>query len=59
MQITIEQDKCVGCGRCTEICPDVFKLSTEGKSQIMAQTNFECAKRAGDECPVEAIHVHA
>ena len=50
-------DRCVGCGRCTEICPQTFKLSNEGKSTVISQDDIPCAKRAADECPVEAIHV--
>lgn len=56
MTIKVDQDKCVGCGRCTEVCPDTFKLSTEGKSEVIGE-NKECAMKAADECPVEAIFV--
>lgn len=57
MKIIIDPDKCVGCGRCTEICPENFRLSEEGKSQAIGDTVLDCAKKASDECPVEAIHV--
>jgi ferredoxin len=57
MSIKIDQDKCIGCGRCTEICPDVFRLNEAGKSEVIAARNLPCALQAADQCPVEAIFV--
>lgn len=57
MTIKVDQEKCVGCGRCTEVCSDTFKLNTEGKAEVINQENAECAKGAADQCPVEAIFV--
>ena len=56
--IRVDQDKCIGCGRCTEVCPDIFKLNAEGKSEVITQSGSkECAMSAADQCPVEAIFV--
>ncbi|MDD4332548.1 MAG: ferredoxin [Patescibacteria group bacterium] len=55
--IKVDQKKCVGCGRCTEICPGTFKLNASGKSEVVEQKNTDCAMKAADNCPVEAIHV--
>lgn len=59
MSITILQDKCVSCGRCAEICPEIFKLNQAGKIEILSQEkkDLKCALKASDECPVEAIVV--
>lgn len=57
MKIIIDSKKCIGCGRCTEVCPANFKLSTEGKSQIIQNPISNCTKKASDECPTEAIHI--
>jgi ferredoxin len=57
MNITVDQQKCIGCGRCTEICPGVFQLNENGKSTVIKDDDTECAMRAADECPVEAITV--
>ena len=57
MKININLDKCIGCGRCTEICPTTFQLSKEGKSQVKKNAVSDCAKKAADECPTEAIHI--
>ena len=57
MKINLNKDKCIGCGRCAEICPANFKLSSEGRSQVTNKHVTDCAKKAADECPTEAIHV--
>ena len=57
MSITIDQKKCVGCGRCTEICPHTFRLTDEGKAEVISHDDIPCALRAADECIVEAIFV--
>lgn len=57
MVIKVDQDKCVGCGRCTEMCPDTFHLSETGIAEVISQDDVECAKTTVDECPQEAIEV--
>lgn len=57
MRIVIEQEKCVGCGRCTEICPSVFRLSEQGKSTVINPEGHPDVKKAADSCMTEAIHV--
>ena len=57
MSIYVDQEKCIGCGRCTEICPDTFKLNDSGKSSVISTKNVGCAQKASDQCPMEAIHI--
>lgn len=72
MKITVDQERCVGCGRCTEMCPSVFKLNDEGKAVVITEKIEECekepqgeecaivseaVKKAADECIVEAIDI--
>jgi ferredoxin len=56
-KIKVDKDKCIGCGRCTEICPEVFKLNQSRKAEVIQESDLECAKKASDECPMEAIEV--
>ena len=56
MTINVDQTKCIGCGRCTEICPDTFRLSAEGRSEVIGEKK-NCPMKAALECPVEAIFV--
>ncbi len=39
MNLRIDEDTCIGCGRCAEICPAVFHLNEDaGKAEVMAAT---------------------
>ena len=33
MKIKVDQDMCIGCGMCVDICPEIFKLNSEDKSE--------------------------
>lgn len=57
MKIIIDPKKCVGCGHCTEVCRVNFQLSENGKAELKNEKVSDCAKKASDECPTEAIHV--
>ncbi|RMD60243.1 MAG: ferredoxin [Nitrospirae bacterium] len=55
----VDDEKCVGCGNCVEICPAVFKMNEEtGKSEVYdpeACDFANCCEAAEENCPVEAI----
>jgi ferredoxin len=56
--VTVDQDLCVGCGLCVGVCPQVFEMSDEGKSRVVAQPADLQAQdgcREAADCPVEAI----
>ena len=57
--LVYDKEKCVGCGRCTEVCPHgVFDL-TERKARIVDKDAcMECGACALN-CPVNAIEVSA
>jgi ferredoxin len=56
-KLSINQEECIGCGLCTEIAPEVFRLNDEGVSEIIDPAGAEESKiqEAIDECPVECI----
>ncbi len=59
MKVKVDQDKCIGCGACVAICPQVFEMRN-GKSYVkVSNTDLECAKEAASACPVQAISVEA
>ena len=55
--ITVNEETCIGCGSCAALCPDTFRLDEEGKSEVISQDDKECALKAVEACPVQAITV--
>ena len=56
----VDKNACVGCGACASLCPKIFRLGEDGKSEVFgveggAGDGEECAQRAIDVCPVQAI----
>ena len=56
----VDQDKCLRCGMCTGICPDVFSFDDEGNIKVNNENinneNIGSVKEAKDSCPVSAIN---
>lgn len=56
--VTVDQEECVGCGACTEIAGDVFRLNDDDKAEVYGQVtegNEDLVQEAIDTCPVSAI----
>ena len=55
----VDQDKCLRCGMCTGICPDVFSFDDEGNikvnNEIIDEGNTDSVNDAMNSCPVTAI----
>lgn len=56
-KIVIDQIECIGCGMCTLMCPNIFKLGKNGKAEVIGQAVGikEEVVEAIDSCPVDAI----
>lgn len=61
MEVRVDEETCIGCGNCEDICPAVFHVSEEaGVSQVIDPEACEfvgCCEAAAENCPVEAITV--
>lgn len=57
MAIVIEQDECIGCETCVELCPDVFEMDADGEKAIVIDEDSEadCVDECIDTCPAECI----
>ena len=55
--VTVDEEKCIGCGSCAATCEDVFEMGDDMKAHVKAgaDTSKECEKEAIDVCPVDAI----
>ncbi len=59
MRPVVDEDLCIGCGSCMEICPVVFQLVDE-KSKVIDPDACDyamCCEAAEENCPVEAITI--
>lgn len=60
MKAIVDQDICIGCGLCPQICPEVFRM--EGDKAV-AYTDpvplnlQDSCKQAAEQCPVSAISI--
>ena len=55
---SVDEDLCIGCGRCEELYPAVFEVRDHGYSHVIDAEGCEaagCCEEAAEECPVDAI----
>jgi len=57
-KITVDRDKCIGCGACAATCPGSFELK-DGKAfpRKPEVEELTCEKDAETGCPVGAISI--
>lgn len=58
-RVYIDEEECIGCGTCVEICEEVFMLNEEtDKAEVIKPEGApeELIQEAIDSCPVECIH---
>lgn len=59
MKITIDENACVGCGLCVNLCPEIFALKDNNIAQVKPEKS--CDKnlhKIASQCPVNAILVN-
>ena len=61
MEVFIDEDACIGCGNCAEVCPAVFYLNEEiGKAEVVDPDACDyagCCEAAEENCPENAIRI--
>lgn len=59
-RIVIDEDECIGCEACVEICPNVFSFDEdEEKAHVKDDANpdEDCVDEAIASCPAACIEV--
>lgn len=61
MRTVVDPDKCIGCGICEGIVPEVFSLLNEPYAEVLLdpvpEEYQEATREAAEECPEEAISI--
>ena len=72
MKVVHQRDKCIGCGACVNICPELFRIAKDGRAsligikpksgagaekEVLVIKNVGCAQEAADVCPVQCIKI--
>ncbi len=60
MKVKINQEKCISCGSCPSLAPEVFDFNDEGVAEVIKQDVpkelEEAVKDAIEFCPTQAIY---
>jgi len=60
-KITLDKDKCIGCGACAAQCPENFEIKNDGDNKAVVKKakveDLGCNKDAEEVCPVDAIKI--
>ena len=59
MKAVVDQEMCIGCGLCGEMCDAVFRMNEQDKAEAFRETdaeNLDEVQSVIDGCPVSAIH---
>ncbi len=61
MKAVVDQDLCISCGSCIDICPEVFDWNDDTKADAkvnpIPENLQESATDAAESCPTEAISI--
>jgi len=62
IKVWVDKNKCIACGACVAIAPEIFEFGSDGKSQskfneIEDENLIQKAKEAKEVCPTGAINI--
>lgn len=61
MKAAVDQEDCLGCGVCVDVCPEVFEMGRDDKAEVIVEVvpleAEDRCREAAEMCPEEAITV--
>ena len=61
MKPHVDEDLCIGCEACQDLCPTVFRVEDDGLSHVICEDPGPdmdgCISDAVDGCPTSAISI--
>ena len=60
MKAIVDQETCIGCGLCPDLCPDIFEMDGDKavvKTETVPPEAAPSCREAADGCPVDAIAI--
>ncbi|MBW2993159.1 ferredoxin [Candidatus Woesearchaeota archaeon] len=56
--ISVDKEKCIGCGACAAVCSEAFKMQKNKAVAVKPEVEeLSCEKQGADVCPVQAITI--
>lgn len=58
--VDLDQELCIGCQSCVEICPEVFGFDEDEEKAYVIDPeggDVDCAEEAAASCPAECITI--
>ncbi len=57
VKVKVDQNKCIGCGMCVSLNPEVFEI-VNGKAKVKKEKVLACeVEEIAANCPVQAIEI--
>jgi ferredoxin len=60
MKAVVDQDLCLGCAICVDVCPAVFEMQgdkAQAKVDPVPAGAEDACREAADQCPADAIKI--
>ncbi|MGM9882122.1 MAG: ferredoxin [Bacilli bacterium] len=59
MKLSVNKEKCIGCGFCVSTCEEIFNFDDDSQAKVIVnpipEDKINEAKAAKEGCPTEAI----